>query len=71
MADHFRFYVNWSDEDQEYIGTCQEFPGLSHLDVDKSKALSGIVNLVLGVLNDMSREGSLAEFLASIKEHKE
>jgi hypothetical protein len=70
MANYFRFYVNWSDEDQEYIGTCQEFPSLSYCNIDKTKVLGGIVNLVLDILNDMSREGSLAEFLASIKEHK-
>lgn len=40
------FYsVKWSEEDQEFVGTCKEFPFLSWLDKDAVKAFEGIVKL--------------------------
>jgi hypothetical protein len=27
------FSVDWSDEDQEFVGTCTEFPSLSYQDL--------------------------------------
>jgi len=29
MTNRYPFYVEWSEEDQEYIATCSAFPGLS------------------------------------------
>lgn len=49
---NYVFRVHWSEEDQEYVGTCDGFPRLSHLDTDQSKAFDGIVDLVSEVLND-------------------
>jgi len=49
---NYVFKVQWSEEDQKYVGTCDGFPRLSHLDTDQSKAFDGIVNLVHEVLND-------------------
>ncbi|MFH7807005.1 antitoxin HicB [Acinetobacter sp. BSP-53] len=37
----------------EYVGLCAEFPSLSWLDADQSKAFSGIEELVADVVADM------------------
>jgi predicted RNase H-like HicB family nuclease len=57
MADHFTYRVSWSEEDGEYVGTCAEFPSLSHLDADQEAALRGIRELVGGVIADMRANG--------------
>ncbi len=44
--DNYSFDVIYSEEDKEFVGTCKEFPGLSHLDKTKKKALNGIKKLV-------------------------
>jgi hypothetical protein len=57
MADHFTYRVSWSEEDGEYVGTCAEFPSLSHLDADQDAALHGIRDLVADVVVDMTASG--------------
>jgi len=42
--------VTWSAEYNEYVGLCAEFPSLSWLDADQSKAFSGIEELIVGSL---------------------
>ncbi|MFM7811919.1 MAG: antitoxin HicB, partial [Acinetobacter junii] len=42
--------VTWSAEYNEYVGLCAEFPSLSWLDADQSKAFSGIEELVADVV---------------------
>jgi len=65
MADHFTYRVSWSAEDGEYVGTCAEFPSLSHLDVDQDAALHGIRALVADVVAEMQAKGeALPEPLA-------
>lgn len=49
----YTYHVTWSEEDNAYIGLCAEFPSLSWLDAEQSKAFSGIVDLVGEVLADM------------------
>jgi hypothetical protein len=51
---HYTYWVTWSEEDQEFVGLCAEFPSLSHLDADMEAALAGIVNLVEQVVDDMA-----------------
>ncbi|HME20431.1 MAG TPA: toxin-antitoxin system HicB family antitoxin [Acetobacteraceae bacterium] len=57
MADHFTYRVSWSAEDDEYVGTCAEFPSLSHLDADQDAAMRGIRALVADVVADMRANG--------------
>jgi predicted HicB family RNase H-like nuclease len=54
---HYTYRVTRSDEDQEYVGLCAEFPSLSYLDTDQAAALSGIVDLVGQVVADMAAAG--------------
>lgn len=51
---HYTYRVTWSEEDQEYVGLCAEFPSLSFLDESMTTALNGIVNLVGQVVVDMA-----------------
>jgi predicted HicB family RNase H-like nuclease len=55
--EHYTYRVTWSEEDQEYVGLCAEFPSLSHLDATREAALSGIVRLVGDVVADMTENG--------------
>jgi predicted RNase H-like HicB family nuclease len=50
----FNYAVRWYDEDGEYVATCAEFPSLSYLDPDPAKALVGLVDIVQGVVDDMT-----------------
>lgn len=52
-SEHYTYRVIWSEDDQEHIGLCAEFPSLSWLDVDINKALDGIVALVKDTVADM------------------
>ena len=52
-AEDYTYHVEWSDREQEYLGTCLEFPSLSWLDPNRQKALEGITKLVGAVLKDM------------------
>ncbi len=52
MSDKtFDYKVSWSDEDECFVGTCKNFPGLSHLDSNEAAALDGIRSLVSFVLD--------------------
>ena len=51
--DLYTYRVTWSDDDQEFVGLCAEFPGLSWLEATPEKALKGIRNVVSAVLKDL------------------
>lgn len=51
--DRYTYRVTWSDEDEEYIGLCAEFPSLSWLANTQEEALVGIRKLVAEVIEDM------------------
>jgi len=51
--DFYTYRVTWSVEDQEYVGLCAEFPGLSWLEANHEEALHGIRQLVAEVITDL------------------
>jgi predicted HicB family RNase H-like nuclease len=53
----FTYRVTWSEEDQEYVGLCAEFPSLSWLADTQEAALRGINEVVAGVIEDMESNG--------------
>ncbi|WP_413154916.1 type II toxin-antitoxin system HicB family antitoxin [Bartonella sp. cb54] len=55
--NHYTYRVLWSQEDEEYVGLCAEFPSLSWLSNQAENALKGIMNLVSEVVEDMQRNG--------------
>ena len=52
--DKYTYRVTWSEDDNEYVGLCAEFPGLSWLANTPEKALKGIREVVADVLLDMA-----------------
>lgn len=68
-SSKYEYSVWWSDEDQEYVGTCLEFPSLSWLDEDRSKALDGIVRVVDSVLKDMLQAGETVPEPLSVRRY--
>ncbi|MCH8072955.1 MAG: toxin-antitoxin system HicB family antitoxin [Proteobacteria bacterium] len=54
-ADRYMYRVTWSEEDQEYVGLCAEFPGLSWLEKSPEKSLQGIRRLVNESVTDLKR----------------
>lgn len=64
--DRYTYRITWSEEDQEYIGLCVEFPSLSWLDANPENALKGIRQVVADVVKDMQAQGEVApESIAS------
>lgn len=58
-VDDPAYSVSWSEEDQEYVGLCAEFPSLSWLAPTPEDALAGIRRLVQDCKGDLSA-GSVA-----------
>ena len=55
--DHHNTYkVIWSENDNGYIGLCNEFPSLSWLDETPGTALEGIRKIVSEVVDEMKKE---------------
>lgn len=55
--DYYTYRVTWSADDNEYVGLCAEFPGLSWLAKTPEAALKGIRKVVAQVINDMKKTG--------------
>ncbi|GAK58035.1 HicB family protein [Candidatus Vecturithrix granuli] len=55
--DRYTYRITWSEEDQEYVGLCVEFPSLSWLEESPEAALKGIRNVVAEVVEDMQAQG--------------
>jgi len=51
--DHYTYRVTWSEEDQEYVGLCAEFPCLSWLAGTPEEALAGIRQVVADMAADL------------------
>lgn len=52
--DHYTYRITWSENDQEYVGLCAEFPSLSWLSKSPESALKGIRKVVGEVIEDMN-----------------
>ncbi|ABW31908.1 type II toxin-antitoxin system HicB family antitoxin [Acaryochloris marina] len=52
-AKYYTYRVIWSQEDEEFVGLCAEFPSLSWLDEDQQSAFAGIVELVKDCIEDL------------------
>ena len=55
--DRYTYRVTWSEEDNEYVGLCAEFPSLSWLTETPEAALEGIRKLVEDIVLDMKNNG--------------
>ena len=57
--DRYTYRVTWSEDDNEYVGLCAEFPSLSWLAKTPGAALKGIRKLVEDVVKDMQKESEV------------
>ena len=57
ITDKYTYRVTWSDEDQEFVGLCTEFPSLSWVASTRDEALHGVEKLVREVVVDMNARG--------------
>ncbi|WKE67261.1 toxin-antitoxin system HicB family antitoxin [Gallaecimonas kandeliae] len=55
--DHYTYRVTWSEDDQEFVGLCAEFPSLSCLDETKVGAFEGIGEVVRAVIEELVESG--------------
>jgi predicted HicB family RNase H-like nuclease len=55
--DRYTYRVTWSEDDQEYVGLCAEFPNLSWLAATPEAAFKGIRQVVADVVNDLREHG--------------
>jgi predicted HicB family RNase H-like nuclease len=63
--DRYTYRVTWSEDDNEYVGLCTEFPSLSWLSATPEAALKGIRKLVAEIVADMeSSNESVPESIA-------
>jgi len=51
--DRYTYRVTWSEDDNEYVGLCTEFPSLSWLARTPEAALRGVRKLVTDVIQDL------------------
>jgi len=51
--DRYTYRVTWSEEDEEYVGLCVEYPSLSWLAPTPQEVLEGIRQVVADVVADM------------------
>ncbi len=51
--DRYTYRVTWSEEDDEYVGLCVEYPSLSWLAATPQEALEGIRQIVADVVADL------------------
>ena len=57
--DRYTYRVTWSEDDNEYLGLCAEFPSLSWLSATPEAALKGIRKLVAEIVKDMQSSGEI------------
>lgn len=53
QTNQYIYRITWSEDDNEFVGLCVEFPSLSYLASSPQKALGGIMNVVEEVVKDM------------------
>ena len=53
--DRYTYRVTWSEEDDEHVGLCAEFPSLSWLAKTPEAALRGVRKVVAETVADMKK----------------
>ena len=61
--------MTWSEEDNEYVGLCVEFPSLSWLASTPEAALEGIRQVVADVVADLKSSEELVPEPIAIKQY--
>jgi predicted HicB family RNase H-like nuclease len=56
-SDRYMYRITWSEDDQDYVGLCAEFPSLSWLAKTPEATLKGIRRVVEKAVQDMEGNG--------------
>ena len=56
LIDRYTYEIFWSDEDEEFVAVCKEFPSLSVLHESDVRAFIGIKETVRDVLSNMRND---------------
>jgi len=56
-TDRYTYRITWSEDDQEFVGLCIEFPSLSWLAKSPEAALKGIRKVAKRAVQDMESNG--------------
>ena len=67
--DRYTYRVTWSEEDNEHVGLCAEFPSLSWLAQTPEAALKGIRKVVANVVADLEAHGEAIPEPLAIKRY--
>ena len=67
--DRYTYRVTWSEEDNEYVGLCSEFPSLSWLEPSPEAALIGIRHAVAQVIADLVANGEFVPEPIAVKKY--
>ncbi len=67
--DRYTYRVTWSEEDNEYVGLCAEFPSLSWLASTPEEALKGIRQVVADVVADLKASSELVPEPVAIRQY--
>jgi predicted HicB family RNase H-like nuclease len=67
--DRYTYRVTWSEEDDEYVGLCAEFPSLSWLESSPEEALRGIRQTVAQVVADLKKSGETVPEPIAVKKY--
>jgi predicted HicB family RNase H-like nuclease len=68
-ADKYTYRVMWSDEDEEFVGLCAEFPSLSWLADSPEDALKGIRSVVRKCVKDLAENGEDVPQALAVKQY--
>lgn len=67
--DRYTYRITWSNEDEEYVGLCAEFPSLSWLADSQEATLQGIRTVVAEVISDMQSNNELIPKPLAVKRY--
>jgi len=67
--DRYTYRVTWSEEDEEYLGLCAEFPSVSWLADTPEETLYGIRQVVADVVMDLKVNNEVIPKPISIKKY--
>ncbi len=67
--DRYTYRVTWSEEDNEYVGLCVEFPSLSWLASTPEAALEGVRQVTADVVADLDTSGELAPEPIAVRQY--
>ena len=68
-VDKYTYRVTWSEEDEEFVGLCAEFPSLSWLAGNPGEALKGIRSVVRKCVRDLSKSGEEVPDAISVRNY--